>query len=152
MLFLNDTQVFPQALFTIRSIGDRMVIKLMCPSVRERQSSVLMEQLRETVTKAKGRIVLELSEVQSCTCAGINAMMELSKLCRAEGGELLLVRVPESLRKLLILTGLTRQLTIVSQPSKVREVLGQAAVEPWKLAVARLLDLPLAESQYSRAA
>ena len=152
MLFLNDAQVFPQALFTIRSLGDRMVIKLMCPSVRERQSSVLLEQLSETVAKAKGRVVLELSEVQSCSCAGINAMMELSKQCRAEGGELLLVQVPESLRKLLVHTGLTRHLTIVNHPSKVREILGQFAVEPWKLAIARLLDLPLAESQYSRAA
>jgi len=152
MLFLNDSQVIPQSLFTARLIGDRMVVKLTCPSIRERQTSVLVEQLAATVARAKGRLVLELSEVHTCTCAWINAMLDLAKQCRAAGGELLLISVPDSLRKLLIGTGLSKNFTIVSRAAKARAILGLADIEPWKLALVRLLDLPVAQGQYAKAA
>ncbi len=143
MLYLNEAQVIPQALFTAQSIGDRLVVKLLCPAVRERQCAVLVDQLLDAVGKTNGRLVLELSEVQTCTCAWINGMLDLSKRCRAQGGDLLLVGVPEHLRKVLNSTGLGRHLTIVTQAAQTRALLGKAVVEPWKLAVARLLDLPM---------
>jgi len=152
MLFLNETQFIPQAMFTVRSIGDRFVIKLLCPSVHERQAIILSEQLAAVVLRSKGRLVLELSEMKSCTCAWINALLALSKRCRDEGGQLLLVSVPEAFRAVLASTGLTKHLAIISHPLETREILGLPNVERWKLALARLLDLPGVDTPYAKAA
>ncbi len=133
-----------ETMFTLSRVGDSAVVSLCCTKIEESQCDGLHSYLLGLARNSGGRLALELAGVRNFSCAWINAMMELTRECRALGGQLVLFGLRTEHRTILERTGLARQMTVASSRTRALELLGSATIAPWRLAVARLLDIPVA--------
>lgn len=134
----------PETMFTLSRQDDVAVLSLTCPAIRERQASTLGRYLTSLCEQVQGRMILEVSGVGSFSCAWINELLSVTHQCRAFGGNLVLVGVHERDLRVLRTTGLMRHLSIAQSRQEAMGAFGKAPLTPWRLAVARLLDIPVA--------
>jgi anti-anti-sigma regulatory factor len=142
----------PETMFSLSRVGHVAVVTLMCPSVRERQAAVLGRYLGDLCDQVQGRVILEVAGVGSFTCAWINELLAITRRCRAFGGNLVLIGLPERDERVLRSTGLLKHLTLARGRPEALNEFGDQPVAPWRLAVARLLDIPISIPQASKAA
>lgn len=135
---LNDT------MFTLSRAGNVAVVSLTCPAIREHQSQVLGRYLQELCDGVAGRLVLEVAGVSQFSCAWINTMLSLTQRCKAMGGNMVILGMPEKDARTLRGTGIDRHLCLRPTRSAALAEFGEASLAPWRLAVARLLDIPVA--------
>lgn len=133
----------PETMFTLSRVSDIAVLNVTCPAIRERQAQVLGRYLSELTGHTGGRIVLEVGGVGSFSCAWINELLSVTRRCRAMGGDLVLLGMPLRDWRVLETTGLSRHLTLTRSRTDALSRLGAGEVAPWRLAVARLLDIPV---------
>lgn len=131
-------------MFTVGRVGDSAVVSLCCTKIDEGQALGLRTYLLGLAHNCGGRLALELAGVRGFTCAWINVLIELSERCDAVGGKLVLFGLRREHMAMLAKTGLARRLTIVTCRTKALEMLGSATIAPWRLALARLFDIPVA--------
>jgi anti-anti-sigma regulatory factor len=140
----NLTGLSTDTMFTLSRVGDSAVVSLCCSKIEESQCNGLHSYLLGLARNSGGRLALELAGVRNFSCAWINAMMELTRECRALGGQLVLFGLRTEHQTILERTGLVRQLVVASSRTRALELLGSATIAPWRLAIARLLDIPVA--------
>lgn len=145
MTELADAPSLPETMFTLSRVGNAAVVSLTCPAIREKQAQTLGRYLRDLSDQVQGRIVLEVAGVGSFSCAWINELLRLTQRCRSMGGNLVLSGMPERDARVLRSTGLLQHLCLMNSRSEAINLLGGCPVAPWRLAVARLLDIPVAE-------
>jgi anti-anti-sigma factor len=131
-------------MFTVSRVGDSAVVSLCCSKIDEGQAQSLRTYLLGLAHNCGGRLAVELAGVRGFTCAWINVLLELSDRCEAVGGKLVLFGLRKEHRALLGKTGLAKRLAIVTCRTKALEMLGSATIAPWRLALARLFDIPVA--------
>lgn len=144
MLILEGSDSQFQSLFTLHRVGGSGVVTVHASRVHEPQARLLAEQLTKIVAQVEGRLALEVSAVTQFTCAWINTLLDLAKACTQVGGELLLVGLPRAAKSLFRRAGLLPRFRVSSRlPRELRPSHAQPAA-PWRLAAARLLNLPVA--------
>src|SRR5262245_26788443 len=142
---MTDKETQPNDLmFTLSRIGDAAVVTLACPVVLDQQARQLGEYLSALARNVGGRMAVEVAGIGSFSCAWINTLIELTQRCRMLGGDLVVYGRSRTHVKLLRRTGLTRHLHVAPGRAAALTMLGAASVSPWRLAVARLLDIPVA--------
>ncbi len=134
----------PQSMFTVRRVASVGVASVACIALPDHTASLLAAHLRQTAMEWSGRLVLDLSGVGRFTCAWINTLIEVSKLCHELGGRLVLTGLQRSHREMLESTGLTRYLSVARDQHDAMALLDVELISPWRLALARLLDIPVA--------
>jgi len=138
---LSDT------MFTLSRVGDIAVVSLTCPAIREHQAHVLGRYLQELCDDVTGRVVLEVTGVAQFSCAWINTLLSLTHRCRAMGGNLVILGMPAQDERMLRSTGLDKHLYLRPSRSAAFAEFGTPSLAPWRLALARLLDIPVEPGQ-----
>jgi anti-anti-sigma regulatory factor len=142
----------PETMLTLARAGDIAVVSLTCKTIRERQASALGRYLSNLCEQVSGRLVLEVAGVGSFGCAWINELLTVSGQCRSFGADLVVLGMPERDARVMRTTGITRHLTLAHSRAEALAKLGAPSVAPWRLAVARLLDIPVGTPALSKAA
>jgi anti-anti-sigma regulatory factor len=151
-MMLATAEPLPETMFTLSRAGEVAILSLTCPTIRERQAAVLGNYLNSLASQVGGRLVVEVSGVGSFGCAWINQLLSLTGHCRSFGGELVILGMPERDARVLRSTGLARHLVLASSRSEALSRFATGNISPWRLAVARLLDIPVAEAPIAKAA
>jgi len=139
----------PQSVVSVSHVGKAAVVSLNFPVIRERQANLLEGPLSDLCDLAQGRVAMDLSQVTSFSCAWINALICLTRRCRTQGGELVLFGMDAASARTIRDTGLLDHLVLERDKASALKALGEEPVSNWRLAVARMLDIPVAipESQ-----
>lgn len=90
------------------------VARITAHAIREHQARALQETLITFADETRGKLVLDLSEVQQLTSAGVNAIVQGQDRCRKLDGRLVLIGLSADLTDLFKVTGLDRVLTIAT--------------------------------------
>lgn len=130
---------------SVSHVGSVAVVALTSPCIMERQATQVLTFLSTIARQNSGKVVLDVSNVGRFSCAWINALLGLTNECRGFGGNLVLVGLKGEDVKLFRHTGLLERFTRASDRVEGCALLGERIVSPWRLAVARLLDLPVAQ-------
>jgi anti-anti-sigma factor len=152
MLTLSRPVSLP--VLTYSRVGHAAVVLLAGESIRDEESTVLKGRLIGLASDHKGTIVLDLTQVGTFSCAWINTMLDIRSACTQLGGDLALTGLNRPMRDFFRSTGLEDRFLIANDRFHALALLGLELVSPWRLAVARLLDIPVAVPSYplSRAA
>lgn len=110
-------QVLASSLLEVTRPEPPRIVRVTAPAIRERQARTLQESLLSIADQTRGMVVLDLSDVQQLTSAGVNAIVQGQDRCRKLDGKLVLVGLNQSLTDLFKVTGLDRILTIVTHES-----------------------------------
>lgn len=144
MYALTEAHQLPDTMFTLSRIGDAAIISITTPSIMEAQATVLGRYLRQLSSEVQGQVVLEVAGVGKFNCAWINTMIEVSRYCQSLGGRLFVLGMPGREVRLLKSTGLDRHLSLVATRSAAMREFKASSETPWRLGVARMLDIPAA--------
>ncbi|HYE61835.1 MAG TPA: STAS domain-containing protein [Phycisphaerales bacterium] len=131
--------------FSFSRVGDAAVVTLACPAVREWQASVLHSYLADVVDRNRGRaVIVDVAGIQQFSCAWLNTLIRLTERAAQMGGSLMVVGFSRDTRRLMKSTGVFRRLNVMGSTAEALSAAGAAEVPGWKLAVARMLQIPLA--------
>lgn len=134
----------PQSVLSVAHVGKVSVVAVNFPVIRERQAQLLERPLSDIVDMARGRLAMDLSQVGTFSCAWINSLIALTRRCRSQGGDLVLFSVEPASARTIRDTGLLAHLTLQRDKLAALRHLGEEPAGGWRLAVARMLDLPVA--------
>lgn len=134
----------PQSVISVAHVGAVSVVAVSFPVIRERQAQLLERPLSDIVDMAKGKLAMDLSQVGSFSCAWINSLISLTRRCRTQGGDLVLFAMEAASARTIRDTGLLSHLTLERDKLAALQRLGEEPASGWRLAVARMLDLPVA--------
>jgi anti-anti-sigma factor len=138
--------MFPKRsmLFSTSVMDGVVTVSVIGPTVRERHVPALLGYLAEVADEHDGRVVVSMSGARSFTCSWLNALVALSRRCRHLGGRLVVTGLTRETEKLLRESGLDQHLSITRDQGDARMAVECASIAPWRLAVARLLSIPVA--------
>jgi len=142
MYAIQESHQLPDTMFTLSRVGDAAVVSLTCPAIKDRQAQILGRYLKELAPEVGGRIVLEVAGVGQFACAWINTLIDLTRVCERLGGRLFVQGMPRKDVRVLRATGIDRMIGLVGTRAEAMQQFGGGSCAPWKLAVARLLDIP----------
>ena len=97
--------------------GDTAVVSISSTSADPAASGVLAEVSR-LARGARGKVVLDASQVRPINCAWLNLMIELTRQCRAMGGEMVVSGLCHDSRKAVRRSGLNPLLNVVAKPEE----------------------------------
>lgn len=152
MLNIHEPDPLARTELSIARVGPATIVSLACPQLHDAQAEALECSLHEFVLSSGGRLVIDMTAVANFSCAWINSLIVLSRDCDARQGRLAVVGLNHRHRRLLHETGLTRYLTLATTQHEALDLVGCPMVSPWRLAVARILNIPIAPTAYSKAA
>jgi anti-anti-sigma regulatory factor len=95
--------------------------------IKDKQAAILRQSLLAVVKERRGRVALDLSSVKDFTCAWINVMLEVTRVCRKENWDLAIFGLKGAARDILRATHLDRKMTICFDRA---EALGKLDIEP----------------------
>ncbi len=143
---VTTTQIFPKPtmLFSTSFTDGIVTVAVIGPTVRERHVPALVRYLAEIADEHDGRMVVSMAGARSFTCAWLNALVALSRRCRHLGGRLVVTGLTRETEKLLRESGLDQHLSFTHDQNDARMAVECGSIAPWRLAVARLLSIPVA--------
>lgn len=142
MLTLQRTPL-NESLLAVVNRHNVAIARLTCRVVRERQAQSLELELRKLCDDYEGRVILDVSTAPQFTCAWINTMILLTRKCRAMGGEFFVTGFERPTLGLFRSTGIDTHLHVVTSIEQAMGAFGMPHLSGWRLALARLLELPL---------
>lgn len=134
----------PQSVLSVAHLGNVSIIAVNFAVIRERQAQLLERPLSDIVDMAKGKVAMDLSQVGSFSCAWINSLISLTRRCRSQGGDLVLFAMDSASSRTIRDTGLLSHLTLERDKVGALKRLGEEPASGWRMAVARMLDIPVA--------
>ena len=140
----SSAPVLPDTMLSLSRVGDVAVLSLSAPAILEDEATVLGRYLTELARQSEGLVAVELSGVMRFGCAWINTLISVSKRCDEMCGRLVVCGLTPSALHLIRNTGIDKYLTVTENRREALRVLGEPSVNAWRLAVARLLDIPVA--------
>lgn len=146
MIQLHNASPLPDTMFTLSQVGDIAVLAITCPALLDDQAQALAPSLRDIAVQSHGRVLIDMGGVGRFSCAWINTLLELTRTCKRLGGEMVVVNVHPKARHLLRDSELDRHLNLAASRAAAFQVLGHPTVAPWRLAVARWLDIPVGQA------
>ncbi len=145
--FAESSRLQPESLFSYRRTSGIGIAALRGPSIQPRQAERLRELLLDLIPVLNGRMVLDASKIESFSCAFLRAVCDATERCRFVGGDLVITGLSEQAKKLLRKTGLSDRLTLATGQPEAMAALGAPMIAPWRLTIARILDIPVASHQ-----
>ena len=88
------------------------VIRLSGRLLGKEQTEDLTNRVEELVQSGQNRFVADLENLQHMNSTGLNILISFLTKARNGGGELIIVNVPDSINKLLIMTKLNKVFSI----------------------------------------
>jgi anti-anti-sigma factor len=152
MLNIHEPDPLSRTELSIAKVGPATIASLACPQLHEEQAEALEFSLRELVETSGGRLIVDMTAVANFSCAWINTLIVLTRACETRQGRLAVVGINHRHRRLLSETGLTRYLTLASTQHEALDLVGCPMISPWRLTIARMLNIPVAPTLYSKAA
>ncbi len=114
-----------QSLFVVvKRIGRAAVAQVLREKVSEHEAEIVKNESLAAAAGSGHRLALDFSEVRLLTSAGIGALINIDRECRAKGGRMALFGLSDELLGLLKMTKLDRVFMI-----KPDEAAAVAAVE-----------------------
>ncbi len=133
-----------ETVFSFSRVGNAAVVTLACPAVREWQASVLASYLSDVVERNRGRaVIVDVGGVAQFSCAWINTLITLTDRALSMGGQLWVVGLSRDARRMMRSTGLLRRLRMAVTTGEALAEVGEGTVSPWRMAVARMLAIPV---------
>jgi anti-anti-sigma regulatory factor len=109
------------------------IAKVSIAAIKDRQAAVLQEALMTLVADRHGRLALDCSNLKTFTCAWINALLNVTKACRAADWDLAIFGLTGPARDILRATQLDRRMTICVTRAAALEALGIEQPSNWEL-------------------
>jgi anti-anti-sigma regulatory factor len=134
----------PQSVVSVAQVGNVTLVSLSFAVIREQQALLLERPLSDLVDMASGKVAMDHSQVASFSCAWINTLIALTRRCRAQGGDLLLYGMAPFSSRTIRDTGLESHLHLVHDKVAALKAFGEEPLATWRLALARMLDIPVA--------
>lgn len=98
------------------------VVRVMAHKIHEHESSRLIEEFKSYLANSgKLRIVMDYTEVEFVSSAGLGAMITTSKAAGEVGGKMVLTGINENVMQVMKLTRLDRLLTIEKNLAKAQK-------------------------------
>lgn len=108
-----------------RSVGAVALARITCSSVGLREAEIVETALKEIAGAAKGRLIVDMTEVKVLGSMGLGVLVNLTRLCRASGGRLALFGIENNLLDLIKLTRLDTFLYIArDEPAALKALSG----------------------------
>ena len=114
MSILATPKTYDDSFVSVTATTHVAVASIALPSVRERQATIMRERLAELAGQCHGRLAVGFTEVTDMTSAAINALIEVSGVCRSLGGRLVIFGLDTPLRTVFRSTGLDKLLTVAA--------------------------------------
>lgn len=95
--------------FSYKIIKDNniLVVQLKGNLLGKEQTIELFEELQNQVNNSNENIIIDLAEMQYLNSTGLSIFIRILTLVRNNGGDVVVVNVPEKINKLLVITKLT---------------------------------------------
>lgn len=143
---LSDTRV------SVTEVSGASVVRLEAPQLLELQSQLLSRHLGDLATRAGGRMVVDQSGIEKFSCSWVNELIALTRRCDAIGGRMAIFGFGHDAVRMLNASRLARQLHLARDQDEALDLIGCGAVKPWRLAIARVLAIPVALPRRAEAA
>lgn len=111
----------------VRTVGTVTILRL-SGSLDASVSIQTGEELRKLLAEGRRRLVLDLEQLEFIDSSGLSALLATLRAARREGGDLVLLRLPEVVRPAIELTRLDRVFSITDDESAALEAIGESAV------------------------
>lgn len=105
-------------------VGKVVVAKVQREKITEHECQALVHDVTTAAAPYGHRLALDLSGVQLIASAGLGALINLNKECKAKGGKLALFAMAPELFQVFKLTRLNSLLTIVDSKEAAVKALG----------------------------
>ena len=112
---------------TVRTVGTVTILRLR-GSLDASVSIQTGEELRKLLAGGHRRLVLDLEQLDFIDSSGLSALLATLRAARREGGDLVLLRLPEVVRPAIELTRLDRVFSITDDEAAALEAVGESAV------------------------
>jgi anti-sigma B factor antagonist len=96
----------------VKRVGRATVAQVLREKVSEHEAEIVKNESLAAAFGSGHRLVLDFSEVRLLTSAGIGALINIDRECRAKGGRMALFGLSDELMGLLKMTKLDRVFTI----------------------------------------
>ncbi len=107
---INDTYLSTRS--EKLSSGTVFVATVRAPKVTDHQAPVLKNDLSRIAVEYKGRLVLDMTEVQLLGSSGIGMLVQVRSACAAAKGQLVICGLSEEIVGTLKITNLLKLLTV----------------------------------------
>lgn len=110
----------------VRRVGRAAVARVVREKISEHEADVVKaDALAAAAAPGAGhRLVLDLSEVQMITSAGLGAMISIERECKAAGGKVVLFGMSDELQALFRMTKLDRLFVVKPDEAAAVAVVG----------------------------
>jgi anti-anti-sigma factor len=105
------------------------------PGVDSSSAAQFEEVLMEGVEAASGNVVVDCSDLDYISSAGLRAILIAAKLSKSKGSKLVLCGMKRHIRKIFDTSGFTQLLPIVQNRDDAMAVLCGPAAQPVRVAV-----------------
>jgi anti-anti-sigma regulatory factor len=109
-----------------------VIARVTTSAIRDRQASMLGEALSELVREHHGRLAIDCSNVRDFTCAWINQLLGLTRMCRERNWDCVVFGLKGPARDILRSTRLDRQMTLCSGRGEALAKLGIEQPSNWE--------------------
>lgn len=89
------------------------VCRVTCPTVSQRESSVLQEELLAVAQKHNHRFALNMQDVGMLSSVGIGMLVTLTRECKGKGGGMAVIGMTEPVAGVISITRLDKFLLIM---------------------------------------
>lgn len=111
----QDAVLSPPPQVALEMRGDTAVVSIWSTSSDPSATGMLAE-ISHMAKGARGKVVLDASRIRPVNCAWLNLMIELTRQCRAMGGDLVVSGLCSDSRKAIRRSGLNPLLNLVAKP------------------------------------
>ena len=108
------------------------VARISIASMKDRQAAALQAALLSLAADRHGRLALDCSLLKDFTCAWINAILEVTKVCRSAGWDLAIFGLTGPARDILRATRLDRRMTLCLTRAAALSSLGVEQPSSWE--------------------
>ena len=112
-----------KAFVAVEESGDVAIARVVCPSIGQRESAIVGDELSALGERTGWRFVVDLSDVTVITSVGLGVLITLQKSSSSKKGRIALFGLGKELKQLIRMTKLDRMLTVAEDgPSAIKKV------------------------------
>lgn len=119
-----SSAVSSAAFVEVKPVGTAAVARIICNAIGQREAPIIEAELKGAITRAAGKVVLDMSAVTVLGSMGLGMLVTLTKQCQTSGGKLAIFGMNNSLLELLKLTRLDKFLMIAKDEASALSKVG----------------------------
>lgn len=123
MLNVNNQIEMDKFSFTIIEENSIILLKLSGRILDNEQTSRLLLEVDSNLSDKVNKIVLDIEQMEYMNSNGLNCFIQLLTKARNMGGDVVIVNVPEKIKKLLLISKLNTVFTIKDNVEQANKIL-----------------------------